>query len=199
VFGHKLNYVWNEQVGPMVKDMLNSHKVSWTSIDVARFLSDGEDDKKIPGPVVIWVGVRPDSLQANDASGPSNHILVLLAGFDIHDVEVEYRESVYKRSAGPELLRSVSDVNATVDVRGPLTPALGLPIAASDRQNAQGTMALYFAEGGASDKILGLTCHHAVQDGRHHQQRLRLLRHRCTSQERSAARHSCFREASRFH
>lgn len=162
VFGHKLNNVWNEQVGPLVRDALNTHKIPWTSIAVARFLTDGDGGGQILSPVVIWVGVRPNALLAADAFGPSNVILDILAAFDIHDVEVEYRESLYKRSAGPVLLRSVSDLRPTVDIRGPLTPTLGLHIAAFDEQDAQGTMALYFAEGGDSDKILGLTCRHVL-------------------------------------
>ena len=91
-----------------------------------------------------------------------NEILDRLASFEIVDVDVEYRESVYKRSVGPALLRSVSNLSTTVDVHGPLTPALGLPIVVSDRPGAQGTMALYFAEGGNSDKVLGFTCHHVL-------------------------------------
>lgn len=161
VFGHKLNVVWKD-VGPRVRDLLNAQRVAWTSIDVVRFITDGNGDEKLHGPVVLWVGVRPNSLLGEEAFNSSAEILNLLASFDIDDVEVEYRESVYKRSAGPALLRSVSNVNTTVDVRGPLTPALGLPIAASDRPGAQGTMALYFAEGGHSDKVLGLTCHHVL-------------------------------------
>jgi hypothetical protein len=161
VFGHKLNVVWKD-VGPLVRDLLNTRRVAWTSIDVIRFITDGDGDEKIRGPVVLWVGVRPDSLQGEDAFSSGNEILDLLTSFDIVDVDVEYRESVYKRSVGPALLRSVSDLNTTVDVRGPLTPALGLPIAASDRPGAQGTMALYFAEGGNSDNVLGLTCHHVL-------------------------------------
>ncbi|KAH8108684.1 hypothetical protein DFH11DRAFT_1862160 [Phellopilus nigrolimitatus] len=161
VFGHKLNVVW-KVVGPLVRDLLNTQRVAWTSIDVVRFITDGDGDEKIRGPVVLWVGVRPDSLQAEDAFNSGNEILDLLASFDIVDVEVEYRESVYKRSVGPALLRSVSNLNTTADVRSPLTPALGLHIAASDRPGTQGTMALYFAEGGNSDKVLGLTCHHVL-------------------------------------
>ena len=82
----------------------------------------------------------------------STDILNLLAGFNIHDVQVEYRESVYRRSVGPALLRSVSNLNSTIDVRGPLTPALGVPIATSERPDAQGTMAFYFAEGATATK-----------------------------------------------
>jgi hypothetical protein len=161
VFGHKLNAVW-KAVGPLVRDVLKTHKVRWSSIDVARFITIEEGDEKIRGPVVIWVGVYPDSLLGEVAYKAANDILDLLARYKIDDVEVEYRESIYKRSVGPDLLRSVSNVNTTVDVRGPLTTALGLPISASHRPYAQGTMGLYFAEGGDSDKVLGLTCHHVL-------------------------------------
>lgn len=161
VFGHKLNDVW-EGVGPQVRDLLNVQQISWTSIDVARFITDGEFDTEIVGPVTLWIGVRPDSLEGAQALRSGAEILELLKLFGIEDVEVEYRESIYRRSAGPPLLRHVSKVNHTVDVRGPLTPTLGLSIAASDRPDALGTMGLYFAEGGKSDKVLGLTCHHVL-------------------------------------
>ena len=161
VFGHRLNDIWNV-VGPLVRDLLKTQKVAWTSIDVVRFIIDGDGDNKIRGPVVLWIGISPNSLQAEDAYNSGQDLLNLLATFYIADVEIEYRESVYKRLVGPALLRSVTKHDTTVDVRGPLTPALGLSIAASDRPNAQGTMALYFAEGGNSDKVLGLTCHHVL-------------------------------------
>ncbi|KAI5796327.1 hypothetical protein DFH27DRAFT_112451 [Peziza echinospora] len=161
VFGHKLNLVW-PGVGPRARDLLKAQGVAWTSIDVARFVTMADDDQEICGPVVLWIGVVPDSLQPEDAFGSAKELLALLADFDIHDVEVEYRESRYKPFASSPLLRSVSNLHPTVDVRGPLTPALGLAIATSDRPDAQGTMALYFAEGGRSDKVLGLTCHHVL-------------------------------------
>jgi hypothetical protein len=161
VFGHKLNTVWDE-MGFKVRDGLNAQRIDWSSIDVARFITDEDGDQKIEGPVVIWVGVYPGSLQDEEAIISAKTILELLAKYDIDDVEVEYRESIYRRSVGPALLRPASKVNATVDVRSPLTPTLGLSIAASDRPHAQGTMALFFAEGGKSKKILGLTCHHVL-------------------------------------
>ncbi|KAH9925767.1 uncharacterized protein B0H18DRAFT_1169292 [Fomitopsis serialis] len=147
VFGHKLNLAWWQW-------KTTSFVSSPTETDLDRH-------EKIRGSVVIWVGVRPDSLHAEDAFHSANDILRLLEGFDIVDVEVEYRESLYKRSVGPALLRSVLSLNTTVDGRGPLTPALG-PIATFERPDAEGTMGLYFAEGGDSNKVLGLTCHHVL-------------------------------------
>jgi hypothetical protein len=156
VFGHKINVAWPD-LGPKVCDLVNSHKIRWTFIDVARSVVVG--DGEVAGPPVLWIGVRPDTLQGAGevAFNAANDLLDLLATFGITDVKVEYRESVYTRSVGrSRALRSVSNLNPTVDVRGPLTPALGLPIAASARPDAQGTMALYFAEGGHSDKVLVL-------------------------------------------
>ncbi|KZT19660.1 hypothetical protein NEOLEDRAFT_1158983 [Neolentinus lepideus HHB14362 ss-1] len=154
IFGHKLNDVW-EDVGPQVRDLLNVRQISWTSIDVARFITDGGSDTKVVGSVTLWIGVRPDSFKGAQALSSWAEILELIKVFGIEDVDVEFRESLYRRSAGPPLLRHVSKVNHTADVRGPLTPTLCLSIAASDRPDAKGTMGLY-------DKVLGLTCHHVL-------------------------------------
>ena len=93
--------------------------------------------------------------QGEDAFNSGKEILNRVARF-------EYRESVCKRSVGPACLRSVSNLNTTVDVRGPFTPAFGLLIAASGRPDTRDTMALYFAKDDNSDKVLGLTCHHVL-------------------------------------
>lgn len=161
VFGHRLNDVW-EDVGPQIRDLLTLYHVQWTSIDVARFITDGEGSKKITGPVVIWIGVCPDSLQGEQAFSLGNQITELLESFGVDDVDTEFRESIYRQLGGPPLLCPVFSLHHTVDVRGPLTPALGLSISASDMQDAQGTVGLYFAEGGTSSKVLGLTCNHVL-------------------------------------
>ena len=82
--------------------------------------------------------------------------------------------STYTRDVqvGPRLLnlsttatsgfRSLDDLNPLVEVVSPLTPALGLRISTRARPNAQGTMALYLAEGGGSNRFLGLSCRHVL-------------------------------------
>lgn len=45
MFGHKLNVVWKD-VGPLVRDLLNAQRVSWTSIDVVRFITDGDGGRE---------------------------------------------------------------------------------------------------------------------------------------------------------
>jgi hypothetical protein len=159
VFGHKLNIVWKD-LGPKVCQFLDSQGVRWTTIDVVRFLKVEEGEAV--GPVVLWIGVAPETLFSEDAHTSANGCLDLLKEFDITDVEVEYRESTYTRSAGPKFLKPVSDVHPTIDVRGPLTPALGLSIAAQATPDVEGTGGLYLAEGGDSKKILLITARHVV-------------------------------------
>ncbi|KAI1788973.1 hypothetical protein LXA43DRAFT_1096856, partial [Ganoderma leucocontextum] len=159
VFDHKLNTVWKD-LGPKVHDVLDSQGVLWTTIDVVRFIKVGEGDAV--GPVVLWIGVAPETLFGEDAHTSANSCLDLLKEFDITDVEVEYRESIYARSAGPNLLKPVSDLHPTVDVRGPLTPALGLFIAAQATPHAEGTGGLYLAEGHDSKKVLLVTARHVL-------------------------------------
>ena len=158
VYGHTLNAVW-KTVGPLVRDLLKTQKIRYTSIDVARFITYGDKEEEIPGPVVIWIGVYPGSTAANDSS---NDILALLEGYDIEDVEVECQESIYRQAGGPTLLHSVGHLDTTMDVRNLLTAALGVPIATSERPDAQGTVSFYFHEGGNSEKVMGVTCHHVL-------------------------------------
>jgi hypothetical protein len=118
--------------------------------------------KAAPSPVVLWIGVLPDTLVGEDAFNCANGLLELLKCYEITDVDVEYRESVYRRSAGPPLLKSEPTVRSTADVSGPLTAALGLPIAGSARPHLQGTMGFYLAEGGESKDVLAVTARHVL-------------------------------------
>jgi hypothetical protein len=114
------------------------------------------------GPVVLWIGVLPDTLIGEGAFNSANGLLELLKRYGITDVDIEYRESVYRRSVGPPLLESVSNLDSTVDIVGPLTAALGLPIAGSTTTHFQGTMGFYLAEGGESEDILAVTARHVL-------------------------------------
>jgi hypothetical protein len=163
VFGHKLNLVWKD-LGPKVYQLLDSQGVLWTTIDVVRFIKVGEGEAV--GPVVLWIGVAPGTLQGEDARTSADGCLDLLKRFAITDVEVEYRESIYTQSAGPNLLQPVSSLHPIVDVRGPLTPALGLSIAAWATPRAEGTGGLYLAEGGDSKKVLLVTARHVLFSNR---------------------------------
>ncbi|KAF9505952.1 hypothetical protein BS47DRAFT_1367685 [Hydnum rufescens UP504] len=138
VFGRKLDSVW-KQLGPE------------TSFALGR--------ERPVGPVVLWVGVTPKSLSSEDAHTAAQSCLDLLKKFEITDVEVEFRESIYTQSAGPSLLKPVSNLDLTVDVCDPLTPALGLSITTQATPHAEGTGGFYLTEGGNSKKVLLVARH----------------------------------------
>ncbi|TFK81505.1 hypothetical protein K466DRAFT_502009 [Polyporus arcularius HHB13444] len=155
VFDRKLVEVWGE-MGPRVVAFLDSKNVKFTTIDWVRFSLDYGP----AGPVTLWIGVLPESLAAEDAHIAACGCLALLQEFDITDVEVAFRTSIYTRSAGPKLLEPVDSRHPTADVRGPLTPTLGLRVAAKNTPYVEGTGGFYFAEGRDSDKIFFVTARH---------------------------------------
>jgi hypothetical protein len=163
VFGHKLNTVWKD-LGPKVCNFLDSAMVFWTTIDVVRFVKfgDSEEEPETIGPVVLWIGVFPETLFGENAHAAVYGCLDILKEFGITDVEVECRESIYTRSAGPNLLAPVPILNPIADVSGPLTSGLGLFIAAQATPHVGGTGGLYLAEGGSSKKTLLVTARHVV-------------------------------------
>ncbi|KAE9400893.1 hypothetical protein BT96DRAFT_965147 [Gymnopus androsaceus JB14] len=152
VYDHKLGDKW-EDVGP-------KQQVRFSTIDLVRFCT--VLDQQTPfavSPVVIWVGVLPDSLAGEDAFNSANAILELLKNEGITTVEVEFRESVFRRSAGAELYEPASDLDATRHVIDPLTTALGVPIAAAKAPHIQGTMGFYFKHG---NDLYGVTARHVL-------------------------------------
>jgi hypothetical protein len=108
----------------------------------------------------------PHSLSDEDAHTAAIGCQELLESYKITDVEVEFRESIFARSASPKLLKYVSFKyplpNPSPGVRGPLTPALGLRIAAQATPYAEGTGALYISEGHNRDKVYILSARHVV-------------------------------------
>lgn len=160
VFSHGIVAVWGD-LGPKICTCLDSMRVKWTSVDVVRFAKVG----KAPGPPVLWIGVLPQSLTGEDAHSAAIGCQDLLGSYEITDIEVEFRESIFTRfagRAGPKLLKSVSSANATADVRGPLTSALCLRISARSTPHIEGTGALYLSEGRNSDKVYILCARHVV-------------------------------------
>ncbi|KDQ16285.1 hypothetical protein BOTBODRAFT_64903 [Botryobasidium botryosum FD-172 SS1] len=151
VFGHKIIAAWKD-LGPKIVAYLDSVEVPSTSIDSVRFAKVGEEKA---GPVVLWIGVFPESLSGADARIAAHGCLALLKEFRITNVEVELRESICTRSVGssPKLLKPVYDLQSTADVRGPLTAAFGLRIAGEDTPWAEGT---------GGNKVFLITARHIV-------------------------------------
>jgi len=160
--------VWST-VGPKVRDLVRSVVKANYSIDTACFVTHGEDGEVTLGPVVIWVGVYPDSTTADTAHEISQGILELLKENGVKDVEVEWHEAVSWKAAGPALLRVVGNDDPTVHVRRHLTPALGMPIAAAEmeEEDVQGSAGFFFHEnrdknGNISTKVFGVSNHHVL-------------------------------------
>ena len=159
VYGHKLGDKW-EDVCLKIRDLLDKEKVRFSTIDVVRFRT--VPDQQIPAatsPVVIWIGVIPDSLADGDARKSANAILALLEDEGIIDVDIEFRESVFRRSAGAELYAPALDTDVTKHFIDPLTTTLGLPIAAEETPDFQGTMGFYFKDG---EDLYGVTARHVL-------------------------------------
>lgn len=101
VFGTSLNKVW-DVVGPQICDILKAQKILWSSIDTVRFFTHGpigEDETGSLGPVVIWIGVQPNSTSPDTAHNVSHEILALLQKNKVDDTVVEWREAVVQRLA----------------------------------------------------------------------------------------------------
>jgi len=109
-------------------------------------------------PVTIWVGVRPGSTTGEQAHHAAMDILDLLKQYHVTDVEVAFRESQIKFSAGPELFAPVSDEDHLKDVIDNLSTALSLQIAGL-KTKMQGTLGFYFRVG---DDLYAVTAHHVL-------------------------------------
>ena len=108
----------------------------------------------------------PASLSRDDAMAAAVGCKQILTEFHMTDVEIAFRESVFTRSAGPQLL-DYSDfphLYPTTGVRVPFTPAIGLHIAprTTPQFEVEGTGGLYICEGGESNRVFVLTCRHVA-------------------------------------
>ena len=110
-------------------------------------------------PIIIWVGILPDTLTGEVAFHSSNNILELLKEHCISNIDVAYRESVARGFSGPELFAPVSDLNPLKAVIDPVTTALGLPIAGLKTLKSQGTMGFYFRVGKNPSLYAVTACH----------------------------------------
>ena len=158
VGNHKLKGAWEDRLAPKLHALLDSMNVKWTSTDVVRIGNAGESS----APVILWIGVMPRSLSGSDGIVVASKCRGLLSKDNIADVDVEIRESIITRSAGPKLFTPTYSSDPTVDVREPLTTTLGLPICAQRTPWAEGTGGFFISEGGNTKRVLLVTARHVV-------------------------------------
>ncbi|KAH9851414.1 hypothetical protein C2E23DRAFT_886587 [Lenzites betulinus] len=106
VYDHPMLDLWNDGLCARVSGIMDAHQVHLTTIDIVRFMEvlEGEDEgqndpearKPAIGPVTIWVGVAPASTSPTAAHDAAAAVLALLAEHQITDVDVAFRESVYR-------------------------------------------------------------------------------------------------------
>jgi hypothetical protein len=96
---HQISRVWRK-LGQKVYEYFDSVGILWTTIDPIRFAEVG----KPAGPPFLWVGVKPASLSREDAEVAALGCKKILQEFDLKDVEIAFRESIFSRSVGPQLL-----------------------------------------------------------------------------------------------
>ncbi|KAG9092753.1 hypothetical protein FS749_015458, partial [Ceratobasidium sp. UAMH 11750] len=157
VCSHPIGEVWHE-LGERIYRYLDSIDLKWTSIDPVRFAEeDGE-----PGPLYLWIGVMPGSLSFKDAKSAAESCKYILVNAGFLQVEIAFRESIYTRSSGAQLLNYVSTLDPTADLRSPFTPALGLQIAPQKAPYLEGTAALFFRESSDSERVFLLTARHVA-------------------------------------
>ncbi|KAL4078815.1 hypothetical protein V8B97DRAFT_2067909 [Scleroderma yunnanense] len=129
---HLIADVWDE-LSLQVFEYLDSVNVIWTTIDPVHFAEVEKD----AGPILLWE-------------------------FEITNVEVVFRELLFTWSASQQLFDYVSSVHATAKVSSPLTPALGLQIAARATPRFEGTRGIYICEGGKSERVFILMSWYVV-------------------------------------
>jgi hypothetical protein len=155
---------WRE-LGERVYTLLDDKGVRWTSMDPLAFAEAGE---KTFSPLLIWIGVEPESLAYELANTAAEAVTFLLAQAGFSGFETGFRESVVTRSvAGPKML-SFDPLNDSVpEFRKPFTPTLGLSIAPFKTPHFEGTGALYLREGKDSKRVFLLTCAHVARPPAH--------------------------------
>ncbi|KAI6100522.1 hypothetical protein F5141DRAFT_1009288, partial [Pisolithus sp. B1] len=160
VHGHPMQATWCE-LGERVYTLLDDKRVRWTSIDPLAFAEVG---KKTFSPLLIWIGVEPESLTYELANTVAEAITFLLTEAGFSGFEIGFRESIVTRSiAGPKMLSFDPFTDSVPEFRKPFTPALGLSIAPLKTPHFEGTGALYFCKSKDSNRVLLLTCAHVVR------------------------------------
>ncbi|KAG7444551.1 uncharacterized protein BT62DRAFT_900096, partial [Guyanagaster necrorhizus] len=86
---HPLREIWETKVRPAMIDYLDSKGVKMTGLDSVRMGYPGESSP----PIIIWIGVVPGSLSAEDGFEVVDNCKSILYDHNIEDVHVEIYES----------------------------------------------------------------------------------------------------------
>ncbi|KAI0056726.1 hypothetical protein BV25DRAFT_1831935 [Artomyces pyxidatus] len=162
VYDHPIADQWRA-IGTRIYQLLDSQGVKWTSIDPVAFSEEGKVEPFCP--IVMWIGVRPESLFYEAAVVAAEAIKKMLAEAGFPEIEVAFRESVVTRSvaSGPKLLPFNPLRDPVPELLKPFTPTLGLSIAPLETPYHEGTGALYIRVGNTDKRIALLTAAHVAR------------------------------------
>ncbi|PUU74959.1 hypothetical protein B9Z19DRAFT_1132159 [Tuber borchii] len=137
-----LSEAWEGGLAFGIHEILEANAVRWTSTDVVRIGFVGE----CAAPVVVWIGVIPDTLSHEDGQIAAKACKELLAVRNIHDIEVEIREANVFRYISPKLKKPAFSVHPTAQIIQPLTPTSGLFICNSRTPELEGTGGFFVSD-----------------------------------------------------
>lgn len=119
VHGHPMQPVWLE-LGERVYKLLDKTGVRWTSIDPLAFAEAG---KKSFSPLLLWVGVVPESLQYELANTAAEAVTKLISEAGFSGVEIGFCESIVTFSRRPQdALPSTPSMTRSPSLRSLLLP-----------------------------------------------------------------------------
>ncbi|KAI0649850.1 hypothetical protein C8Q79DRAFT_1006169 [Trametes meyenii] len=113
--------------------------------DIAR-IQPVEYGKRYYTNPTIWVGASPGSLTSAEGRKCCEEIREYLNSLNVENVDVAFRESVYKEMRGPALFSHAEDGDTLKDIINNVSVLLSLPIACRTT-TMQGTMGPYFRVG----------------------------------------------------
>ncbi len=173
-FNAILNPIWRDTVAPAIIALLKEEKrgIRLSTLMPVRFSTPDDDGKPVFGPIVIWISVHPNTTTAVACRDASPEILHLLESKGVKGAAVHWYEGSVEPLSGPSMMGITYSFNPTSYIRRALTAVLGLPLAAeamaSDDSQISGSAAFFFHEGqdtngGASERVFGVTANHVVR------------------------------------
>ncbi|CUS13210.1 unnamed protein product [Tuber aestivum] len=160
VGNHPLTELWEANLALQIHKILDSKEIKWTSTDVVRIGVVGESIT----PVIIWIGVQPDTLSWEAGYSVAIECKELLVANRILDVEVEIRESVVTRYSDPTLAKPAALGDPTAELLEPLTSTLGLSICNMRSEWAEGTGGFYVLDKTKDSKLYLVKARHVVYE-----------------------------------
>ena len=165
VYGHAIEPTWLS-IGKHIYNSLDAIGVKWTSINPLAYADAGE--AKPFCPLIISIGVKPNSLLYDTAIAAAAVIKNILTDAGFPTIEVAFVESIFTCNfaagrTGPKLLSFNPLLDDIPDLCKPFTSTLGLSIAPLKYPHLEGTGALYVCLNKDSKRMAILTCTHVAR------------------------------------